>query len=96
MNNFEKLERAGFVEVKMLPPNWWVNVASKMALEFGAVEDADPRWLEECLKQPPREGHFVFYFAYGTPMSDRVCEEVLARVGQTGVRIEMRLINPER
>lgn len=92
MNSFEKLENVGFVEIKMLPPFWWVNSDSGIAFEFGAVEDADPGWLDQCINQRSSEGDFVFYFAYGTPMSEQVCAEVLARIGRPELRIDMRRI----
>jgi hypothetical protein len=96
MDNFEKLEGAGFAEIKMLPPCWWVDSNSRLGFEFGAVEDADPRWLDNCLKEAAPGGQFVFYFAFGTPMNEAVCAEVLARIGRSDLHTEMRLIRPRQ
>lgn len=96
MDKFEKVAAAGFVELKTFPPNWWLNAESRIGFEFGAVEDADSKWLDECLKEAVPDGDFVFYFAYGTPMNEGVCRGILARIGRPELRPDMRLITPGR
>jgi hypothetical protein len=66
MDNFEILRRSGYTEknVPVYPfAPWRVNRGARSFFENGAVEDADGKWLEDCVKNDVPDGECAIYIA---------------------------------
>ena len=86
MTNFELLETAGFKEFKssQVPFPWWVNVGTRMAFSFAAVEDADFEWLAARTRETTEGQEFLFYIAYGEPMDNPYLSRILEQLELDG------------
>jgi hypothetical protein len=80
----------------VMPFRWWINTEARICFGFDAVEDADERWLAETIEQKVPAGDCIFYFAYGSKRTEGGCEQILERVGLSGLRVDMRLVTPAR
>ena len=96
MENFEVLENADFEKLKfrVMPFSWWVKSSARICFSYGAVKDADRRWLAECVKEDVTPGAFVFYIPHGSELSGAGCAEILERLQLSNLRPDVRLIKP--
>jgi len=98
MNNFELLENADYREFQssQVPSPWWINLRTRMAFSFEAVEDADFEWLSLRSRESAAGDEFLFYFAYGQQINAEICDKILEQHGITGVAPTPQLIVPAR
>lgn len=85
----DRYEMPDLPRLSLLPSSWWVSREYRMAFNFEAVEDADTRWLENEIRWTVKPGYFSVYFAAGTTMNGRVCEDILDRVSLPDLAVEM-------